>query len=98
MFIVIVGVAIAGILSVFNVNAQHSWDPAERKQMLAIAESLLEEVELMPFTYCDPNDDNVLTAASAAGCATWCREPPQLPANHGSMRRRPSTTWATMAA
>ena len=69
IFIVIVGVAIAGILSVLNVNAQHSWDPAVRKQMLAIAESLLEEVELMPFTYCDPEDANVLTASSTAGCA-----------------------------
>lgn len=69
IFIVIVGVAIAGILSVLNVNAQHSWDPAMRKQMLAIAESLLEEVELMPFTYCDPEDANVLTASSTAGCA-----------------------------
>jgi MSHA pilin protein MshD len=33
------------------------------KQALTIAESLLEEVELMPFTYCDPNDP-------AAGLAT----------------------------
>jgi MSHA pilin protein MshD len=77
IFIVIVGVGIAGILSVLNVNAQHSWDPAMRKQMLAIAESLLEEVELMPFTYCDPDDANVLTATSAtvgagaSNCATW---------------------------
>lgn len=69
IFIVIVGTAVAGILSVLNVNAQHSWDPAVRKQMLAIAESLLEEVELMPFTYCDPDDTNVLTASSTAGCA-----------------------------
>jgi MSHA pilin protein MshD len=83
MFIVIVGVAIAGILSVFNVNAQHSWDPAERKQMLAIAETLLEEVELMPFTYCDPNDANVLTAANAAGCATLVQG---TTANTGELR------------
>jgi MSHA pilin protein MshD len=70
IFIVIVGVGIAGILGVLNVNAQHSWDPAERKQLVAIAESLLEEVELMPFTYCDPDDAVVLTAANPAGCTT----------------------------
>ncbi len=70
MFIVIVGVGIAGILSVLNLTAQKSADPMIRKQMLAVAESLLEEVELMPFTYCDPDDPAVLTAASPAGCAT----------------------------
>jgi MSHA pilin protein MshD len=37
--------------------------------MVAIAESLLEEVQLMSFTYCDPNDANVLTATGTAGCA-----------------------------
>jgi len=56
MFIVIVSVALAGILTVMNVTTRASADPLIRKQALAIAESLLEEVELMPFTYCDPDD------------------------------------------
>jgi MSHA pilin protein MshD len=68
MFIVIVGIGLAGILSVLNLTAQKSADPMVRKQMLAAAESLLEEVELMPFTYCDPTDANFLTAANPAGC------------------------------
>lgn len=70
MFIVILSVALAGILGTFNLNAQHSADPMVQKQALAIAESLLEEIELMPFTYCDPDDANATTATDAAGCAT----------------------------
>ena len=70
MFIVIVGIGLAGILFVLNLTAQKSADPMIRKQMLAAAESLLEEVELMPFTYCDPDDPAVLTAPNPAGCVT----------------------------
>lgn len=69
-FIAIVGVALAGVLSVLNVTAGHSADPMVRKQMLSIAESLLEEVTLQSFTYCDPTDANASTATSTAGCAT----------------------------
>ena len=64
MFIVIVSVGVAGILAVLNTAVRGSADPMIRKQMLAIAESLLEEVELQPFSYCDPADDNVATATS----------------------------------
>lgn len=66
MFVVIVGIAVAGILSVFNIATQRSADPAARKQLQAIAEALLQEVQLMPFTYCDPDDANAATAAAAA--------------------------------
>jgi MSHA pilin protein MshD len=68
LFIVIVGVAVAGILSVMNITVKSSADPMERKQAIAIAEALLSEVEQQPFTWCDPQDANVLTATSAAGC------------------------------
>jgi MSHA pilin protein MshD len=68
MFIVIVIVALAGILLVMNVTTKGSADPLVHKQALAIAESLLEEVELQPFTYCDPNDVNAASAGSAASC------------------------------
>jgi MSHA pilin protein MshD len=54
MFIMIVSVGIVGILSVMNVTSQHSADPQLRKQALAVAEALLEEVQMMPFTDCDP--------------------------------------------
>lgn len=69
VFIVVVGVAVTGVLSVFSMNARASVDPAIRKQALAIAESLLDEVLSKPYTYCDPDDANADTATSAAGCA-----------------------------
>lgn len=69
MFIVIVSVALAGILLVMSRVTASSADPLIRKQALAIAESLLEEVELMPFTFCDPNDANAASAVSVADCA-----------------------------
>jgi len=50
MFIVIVGVALAGILLVLNVAGKGSADPLIRKQALAAAESLLEEVQLQDFS------------------------------------------------
>lgn len=75
MFIVIVSVALAGILPVMNVTTRSSADPLIRKQALAIAESLLEEVELMPFTFCDPDDANAETAMAATGaCAAPANE------------------------
>ncbi len=68
VFIIVVSVALVGILAVMNQTSARSSDPMARTQVLAIAEALLEEVELMPFTYCDPDDTNVTSATSAAGC------------------------------
>ena len=68
IFIVIISTALIGILAVMNQTTAHSADPLIRKQALAIAESLLEEVELMPFTFCDPDDANAASAVSAASC------------------------------
>jgi MSHA pilin protein MshD len=68
VFIVIVGVAMAGLFAAFNTITAASADPQVRKQVLAIAESLMDEVALMPFTYCDPDDSAAPTAASTAAC------------------------------
>jgi MSHA pilin protein MshD len=70
VFIVVVGIAVSGVLSVYSLNARSSADPMVQKQALAIAESLLEEVLAKPYTYCDPDDDAVETALSFADCAT----------------------------
>ena len=70
VFIVVVGIAVTGVLSVYSLSARSSADPMVQKQALAIAESLLEEVLAKPYTYCDPDDANVETASSPAGCAT----------------------------
>jgi MSHA pilin protein MshD len=70
MFIIIVSIGVTALLAVFSATTRKSADPMIQKQMLAIAESLLEEVEAKPFTYCDPDDANAASAANAAGCAT----------------------------
>ena len=68
LFMVIISVAVAGVLLVMNKVTGQSSDALIRKQALAIAESVLEEVEAMPFTFCDPDDPNAATAVNAAGC------------------------------
>ena len=79
LFIVIVGVAVGTVLAVFVGTSRQSGEPMIRKQALAIAESLLEEVRLMPFTFCDPDDANLVTATGAfigpTGCATTLEGP-----------------------
>ncbi len=70
IFMVIVGIAVAGVMQMLNLSVRLSGDPLRRKQALMLAEGLLEEVELAAFTYCDPLDANAETAASPAGCAS----------------------------
>jgi MSHA pilin protein MshD len=70
LFVVVVGIALSAMLRVFVTATAASADPMVRRQQLAIAESLLREVELMPFTWCDPDDPDATTVSSAAGCAT----------------------------
>ena len=72
VFIVVVGVAVAGVLAALNVSTRASADPMIQKQALAIAEAVLEEVQLMPFTYCDPDDPQAATALSAGVGANAC--------------------------
>jgi MSHA pilin protein MshD len=71
MFIIIVSVGVAGILSVMDVTSRTSTDPLVRKQAVAIAEALMEEIQQQPFTYCDP-DDPLVTTASGIGVNSGC--------------------------
>ena len=50
VFIVIVSIALAGVLAVMNLTTQRSADPLIRKQTIAVAESLLEEISQQNFT------------------------------------------------
>ena len=49
VFMVLVGIAMAGVFAAFNTMTAASVDPQVRKQMLAIAESLMDEIQLRPF-------------------------------------------------
>jgi MSHA pilin protein MshD len=68
VFIVVVSTAVMGVLAVLNIATRSSADPMIQKQALAIAEALLEEVQLQPFTYCDPDDAAAGAALSSAQC------------------------------
>jgi MSHA pilin protein MshD len=71
MFIAIVGMSLAGVLVVYNQAVKGSADPMVRKQAVAIAESLLNEVLMQPFTWCDPQDaanDSDTAPSAGASC------------------------------
>jgi MSHA pilin protein MshD len=93
LFIVIVGIAVGGIITVMNLTTRGSVDPVRRKQALIIAEGLLEEVELAKFSFCDPadpdaSDDN--TVKSTADCKTAPENWGQLsPEATGALAGRP---------
>ena len=64
VFIVIISVGVVGLLSATGSTVLHSADPMTRKQALAIAESLLLEIEQRPFTFCVPGDRNMEATAA----------------------------------
>lgn len=96
IFIVIVSVALTGVLLVLNTTVKSSADPLVRKQMLAIAEGVMEEVRMQPFTWCDPNDPQAATATSAASCTSAADDQlttaPGTGSTSGGAETRGSTT------
>ncbi len=99
VFIVIVSIGVAGVVGALSMATRASTDPMIQKQALAIAEALLEEVQLQPFTYCDPDDPQAATAQSAAVGATGCTSPaaveiigPEATAPYGPETRTSPTT------
>jgi MSHA pilin protein MshD len=92
IFIVIVSVALAGVLTVLNITTKSSADPMIRKQALAIAEALMEEVMLQPYTYCDPDDATAATATSAAVGAGGCTTTAEAIGPESGESRTSSTT------
>jgi len=87
IFIVVVSIGLVGVLLAINTGVARSADPLVRKQALAAAESLLEEIELQPFTYCDPGDTAAPAATSSAGCTTAAQSM-DAPANWGVGKTR----------
>lgn len=72
MALIILSVAVSGILMVFSYTVRGSADPLVRKQAIAVAEAMLNEVLAQPYTYCDPQDpayDAATPPASAAACS-----------------------------
>lgn len=65
IFIIVVSVAIVGLAQLFRITTGKSADPQLRKQALALAEGMLEEVQLARFTFCDGLDPVTETATSA---------------------------------
>lgn len=57
--VVIIGVGLAGVLLAFDTSVKSSADPLIRKQMLAIAEEMMDEILLKPY-------------ASATGTISGC--------------------------
>ncbi|MRW93583.1 type II secretion system protein [Duganella sp. FT80W] len=68
IFMVIVGVAAAGILGVINLTNRNNTDPARRKQAMLVAEAYMEELQQAQMTYCDPADANAATVTAVGGC------------------------------
>lgn len=46
---VIIGIAVAGVLQVFNVTAVASADPIVQKQLRVVAEGMMDEIQRQPF-------------------------------------------------
>ncbi|WP_434513365.1 type II secretion system protein [Dechloromonas sp. ARDL1] len=79
VFIVIVTVGVIALVSTLNPMILASADPMRTKQMVALAEGLLNEILHQPFTWCDPDDANAATAQSYADCTM-----PQNTGTHGA--------------
>lgn len=68
--IVVIGVGVAGVMMAFSTVVKNSADPLVRKQMLAIAEEMMEEIVLKPFVVSGTTPVNALkNCASGTGLA-----------------------------
>lgn len=63
--IVIIGVGVAGVMLAFSTVVKNSADPLVRKQMLAIAEEMMEEITLKPFAVSGTAPVNTLKNCSS---------------------------------
>lgn len=66
--IVVVLVGILGVLSALRIMTRDSVNPMLIKQQIAIAQSLMEEIQSKLFTFCDPSDEAVTTIPVGGTC------------------------------
>lgn len=59
--IVVIGVGLSGVLAAFRSVTRNSADPVVQKQLIAVAQELMEEIQLKPFA--------VAANTAPAGCA-----------------------------
>jgi MSHA pilin protein MshD len=59
--IMIIGIGVGGVMMAFTSAVRGSSDPVLQKQMMAVAEGMMEEIRRMPFAVAAP--------AAPAGCA-----------------------------
>ncbi len=74
VFLLVVGIGVAGLLSAMSTAIRFSADPLPQKQALALAESLIEEITSAGFTFCQPQDQNFLSATNTAQCSAGMAE------------------------
>ncbi len=74
VMIVLLGLVGSAMTVLFTRLAAQSSDILRARQALAVAQALINEVRMMPFTYCDPQDANATLALGAylgaQGCST----------------------------
>lgn len=69
IFLVVSAIALVGVLALYQQAVARSSDVIASKQAMEAGYALLEEIQAMPFTYCQVGDPNASTATSAAGCS-----------------------------
>ena len=67
IFILIVSIALAAVLNVLTLAVANSGDPLLRRQALASGESLVQEIDLVPFAQNDPRTGSAETLGPETG-------------------------------
>jgi MSHA pilin protein MshD len=69
VFMLLVGIGVAGLAIVFANSIKHSADPAVARQTLAIGRALMDEILAKPMTWCALDDPNFSTATGYESCS-----------------------------
>lgn len=70
ILIVVVAIGFMALFALQSNTVRSTVDPVVRKQALALASSLMEEIQLRGFTFCDPDDPKVYTARDITECSS----------------------------